>query len=195
MLFAFGQLGMPAAMTFMAGRRGSVRSLERIGLGLTVAISLAIAVVAIAALPFLESTVLRALGGGDVTTSDDLLRVVLAAVPMLLLTQFGAGILYTHGLNRPYNRIQVMVAVAMLILTAILIGFVPFGVSGAVAAYLIANGAGALAVVWEVHKLARASGRGGPASGWPSRRSPNTGSSSIRRASPLLQLSGRRPAP
>ena len=155
MLFAFGQLGMPAAMTFMAGRRGSVRSLERIGLGLTVAISLAIAVVAIAALPFLESTVLRALGGGDVTTSDDLLRVVLAAVPMLLLTQFGAGILYTHGLNRPYNRIQVMVAVAMLILTAILIGFVPFGVSGAVAAYLIANGAGALAVVWEVHKLAR----------------------------------------
>ena len=154
MLFAFGQLGMPAAMTFMAGRNGSVKSLERIGLGLTVAISLAITVVAIAALPFLESTVLRALGGGDVTTSDDLLRVVLAAVPMLLLTQFGAGILYTHGLNRPYNRIQVIVATAMLILTAILIGFVPFGVSGAVAAYLIANGVGALAVVYEVHKLA-----------------------------------------
>jgi O-antigen/teichoic acid export membrane protein len=166
MLFAFGQLGMPAAMTFMAGRGGSVKSLERIGLGLTVAISVAITAVALAALPFLESTVLRALGGSDVTTSDDLLRLVLAAIPMMLLTQFGAGILYTRGLNRPYNRIQVAVATAMLILTAILIGFVPFGVSGAVAAYLIANGAGAVAVVYEVHKLAKREegSAGGPVS-------------------------------
>jgi O-antigen/teichoic acid export membrane protein len=165
MLFAFGQLGMPAAMTFMAGRGGSVRSLERIQLGLTAAISLAIAVMAIAALPLLETTVLQALGGSDAKTSDDLLRVMLAAVPMLLLTQFGAGILYTHGQNRAYNQIQVAVAAAMLILTTILIGFVPFGVSGAVAAYLVANGAGAVMVVYEVHKLAkRTTDSGGPVS-------------------------------
>lgn len=154
MLFAFGQLGMPAAMTFMAGRGGSVKSLERIALGLTAAISVAIAALAIAAMPLLKPTVLRALAG-DASTSDDLLRVVLAAVPLLLLIQFGAGILYTHGLNRAYNKIQVAVAAAMLILTTTLIGFVPFGVSGAVVAYLVANGVGAIAVVYEIHKLAR----------------------------------------
>jgi O-antigen/teichoic acid export membrane protein len=154
MLFAFGQLGMPSAMTFMAGRGGSVKSLERIALGLTAAISVTITLVSLAALPFLKPTVLRAMAP-DATTSDDLLRVVLLAVPLLLLTQFGAGILYTHGLNRAYNRIQVAVAAAMLILTTALIGFVPFGVNGAVAAYLVANGAGAIAVVYEIHRLAR----------------------------------------
>ena len=155
LLFAFGQLGMPAAMTYMAGRGGSVKSLQRIELGLTAAISLALAAAAIVALPVLETTALKALAGSDATASDDLLRLMLVAVPMLLLTQFGAGILYTHGENRAYNRIQVAVAAAMLILTALLLGFVPFGVSGAIAAYLIANGAGAIAVVYEVHKLAR----------------------------------------
>jgi O-antigen/teichoic acid export membrane protein len=154
LLFAFGQLGMPSAMTFMAGRGGSAKSLERISLGLTLGITAAIAAVAIAALPFLEGTVLRALGGSSATTSDDLLRLVLLALPMLLLTQFGAGILYTRGLNRAYNRIQVATAGAMLVLTGILIGVVPFGVSGAVVAYLVANGFGAVAVVYEVHKLA-----------------------------------------
>jgi O-antigen/teichoic acid export membrane protein len=164
MLFAFGQLGMPSAMTFMAGRGGSVKSLERIALGLTLAISLSIAAVAIVALPFLKSTMLRAMTSGS--TSDDLLIAMLVAVPLLLLTQFGAGILYTHGANRAYNRIQVVVAAAMLILTAVLIGFVPFGVAGAVAAYLVANIAGALAVVYEVHKLAKSSAGsvGGPVS-------------------------------
>jgi O-antigen/teichoic acid export membrane protein len=164
MLFAFGQLGMPSAMTFMAGRGGSVKSLERIALGLTLAISVSIAAVAIVALPFLKSTMLRAMTSGS--TSDDLLIAMLVAVPLLLLTQFGAGILYTHGANRAYNRIQVVVAGAMLILTMVLIGFVPFGVGGAVAAYLVANFAGALAVVYEVHKLAKSStgSAGGPVS-------------------------------
>src|ERR1035437_6807878 len=80
MLFAFGQLGMPSAMTFMAGRGGSVRSLERIELALSVAISLAIAVLVLAALPWLKATVLHALAGDTTGTSDELLLVVLAAV-------------------------------------------------------------------------------------------------------------------
>ena len=156
MLFAFGQLGMPSAMTFMAGRGGSVAALQRIAIGLTIALSLALSAVVWAALPFLQETVLRALGGGS-TASSDLLILLLTAVPMLLITQFGAGVLYTHGLNRAYNRIQLLVAGSMLILTGILIGFVPFGVGGAVAAYLIANAIGAVAVLFEVNRLARRS--------------------------------------
>jgi O-antigen/teichoic acid export membrane protein len=157
MLFAFGQLGMPSAMTFMAGRGGSVAALQRIAIGLTIALSLALSAVVWAALPFLQDTVLRALGGGSTTASSDLLKLLLAAVPMMLISQFGAGVLYTHGLNRAYNRIQLLVAASMLILTGILIGFVPFGVGGAVTAYLVANALGAVAVLYEVNKLARRS--------------------------------------
>jgi O-antigen/teichoic acid export membrane protein len=157
MLFAFGQLGMPSAMTFTAGRGGSVAALQRIAIGLTIAQSVAVAAIAIAAMPFLQDTVLRALSGNSAAASSDLLIVVLAAVPMLLISQFGAGVLYTHGLNRAYNRIQLLVAGSMLILTGILIGFVPFGVGGAVAAYLVANGIGAIFLLYEINRLARRS--------------------------------------
>jgi O-antigen/teichoic acid export membrane protein len=154
MLFAFGQLGMPAAMTFMAGRGGSVRTLERISIGLTFAISVCVAAVAIIALPVLTSTVLVALGGGR--ASDDLLKLMLLGVPLLLLTQFGGGILYTHGRNRAYNRVQVLVAAMFLVLTLVLVGVAQLGVAGATVAYLAANGIGAAAVAIEVHKLAAA---------------------------------------
>ena len=144
-------------MTFTAGRGGSVAALQRIAIGLTIAQSVAVAAIAIAAMPFLQDSVLKALSGNSATTSSDLLIIVLAAVPMLLMSQFGAGVLYTHGLNRAYNRIQLLVAASMLILTAILIGFLPLGVGGAVAAYLAANAAGAAIVVYEINKLARRS--------------------------------------
>ena len=155
MLYALGQLGMPAAMTFLAGRGRSLVSLERIGLWLTVALSLAIALVAIAALPLLERTVLQALAGGQVTTSDELLRAALLALPMQFLTQFGSGILYTRGHNRVFNLIQVAEAAALVVLTLVLIGFAPYGVPGALTAYLVVNGVAAAAVAYQVHRLAR----------------------------------------
>ncbi|MGA3058021.1 MAG: polysaccharide biosynthesis C-terminal domain-containing protein [Candidatus Limnocylindrales bacterium] len=162
MLFAVGQLGMPAAMTYMAGRGKSVVSLERIALGLTIAISVVLALAAIIALPLLRDSVLRAFG--QVTTSDDLLRAVLISLPCQLLMQFAAGILYTRGYNRAFNRIQVAQAALMLILTLLLVGVIPLGVPGAVAGYLIASCAGALAAVFRVRRLARLpEGSAGPA--------------------------------
>ena len=56
--------------------------------------------------------------------------------------QFAAGILYTRGHNRAFNGIQVGQAAFMLILTLILVTVIPLGVTGAVAAYLIASCAG-----------------------------------------------------
>jgi O-antigen/teichoic acid export membrane protein len=154
-LFAVGQLGMPAAMTYMAGRGRSVVSLERMALGLTVAISVVLAAAAIIALPLLRDSVLRGLSGSQVTTSDDLLRVVLIALPCQLIMQFAAGILYTRGHNRAFNGIQVAQAALMLILTLLLVGVFPLGVPGAVAGYLVASCAGALAAVVQVRRLAR----------------------------------------
>jgi O-antigen/teichoic acid export membrane protein len=164
MLFAVGQLGMPAAMTYMAGRGRSVVSLERMALGLTVAISVVLAAAAIVALPLLRDTVLRALSGSQVATSDDLLRVVLIALPCQLIMQFAAGILYTRGYNSVFNRIQVAQAALMLILTLLLVGVFPLGVPGAIAGYLAASCAGALAAVARIRRLARrAEGAKGPA--------------------------------
>jgi O-antigen/teichoic acid export membrane protein len=162
LLFAVGQLGMPAAMTYMAGRGKSVVSLERIALGLTVAISAVLAAAAIIALPVLQDSVLRAFSPGK--ASEDLLRVVLIALPCLLLMQFSAGILYTRGYNRVFNGIQVAQAALMLILTLLLVGVVPLRVPGAVAAFLVASVAGAAAAVYEVRRLARRpEGSTGPA--------------------------------
>jgi O-antigen/teichoic acid export membrane protein len=155
MLFAIGQLGMPPATTYMAGRGKSVVSLERIALGLTLAISMLLVLGAIVALPVLQDSVLRALSGSQVNTSGDLLRLVMIALPCQLLMQFATGILYTRGYNRVFNRIQVAQAALMLVLTFVLVGVVPLGVTGAVAAYLIANLAGAVASVYEVRRLAR----------------------------------------
>jgi O-antigen/teichoic acid export membrane protein len=162
LLFAIGQLGMPAAMTYMAGRGKSVVSLGRIALGLTVAISVVIAAAAIIALPVLQDSVLRAFSRAK--ASEDLLRIVLIALPCLLLMQFSAGILYTRGLNRVFNLIQVAQAALMLALTLLLVGVIPLGVPGAVAAFLIASIAGAVAAVYEVGRLARRpEGSAGPA--------------------------------
>jgi O-antigen/teichoic acid export membrane protein len=155
MLFAIGQLGMPAAMTFMAGRGKSLVSLERTGLWLTVTVSAVISIAAIAAVPILQGSLLKALGGSDVSTSDDLLRLVLMVVPCQFMTQFAAGILYTRGHNQFFNRIQVLQAASLLLLTLILIGFFPFGVTGAVMAYLVTSVGGAIAAGYEVHRLAR----------------------------------------
>jgi O-antigen/teichoic acid export membrane protein len=162
LLFAIGQLGMPAAMTYMAGRGRSVVSLERIALGLTVTMSAILAAVAIIALPVLQDSVLRAFS--QAKASEDLLRVVLISLPCLLLIQFATGILYTRGWNRVFNRIQVAQAALMLILTFVLIGVVPLGVAGAIAGYLIANLAGAAAAALVVRRLARRpEGSAGPA--------------------------------
>ncbi len=162
LLFAIGQLGMPAAMTYMAGRGKSVVSLGRIAVGLTVAISAVLGAAAIVALPALEDSVLRAFS--QAKASEDLLRVVLIALPCLLLMQFSAGILYTRGLNRVFNLIQVGQAALMLALTLLLVGVIPLRVPGAVAAFLIASIAGAAAAVYEVARLARRpEGSAGPA--------------------------------
>jgi O-antigen/teichoic acid export membrane protein len=133
-------------------------------LGLTVAISVVLAAAAIIALPLLRDSVLRGLSGSQVTTSDDLLRVVLIALPCQLIMQFAAGILYTRGHNRAFNAIQVAQAALMLVLTLLLVGVFPLGVPGAVAGYLVASCAGALAAVVQVRRLARRpEGAQGPA--------------------------------
>lgn len=155
MLFAVGQLGMPAAMTYLAGRGRSLVSLERLALALTAAISAILGLASILALPVLLDSVLQALSGTHATTSQELFRLVLIALPCQLLMQFAAGILYTRGHNRIFNGIQVGQAAFMLILTLILVTVIPLGVTGAVAAYLIASCAGALVAVYEVHRLAR----------------------------------------
>jgi O-antigen/teichoic acid export membrane protein len=154
MLFAVGHFGLPAAMTYMAGRGRSLVSLERVGLVLAVTVSIVIALAALAILPFIQGSVLRALGGSE-GTNRDLLRVVLLVIPCQFFTQLSSGILYTRGHNRVFNLIQVAQAASMLILTLAMIGIVRTGVEGAVWAYVMSNIAGAAAAAYQVHRLVR----------------------------------------
>ncbi len=59
MLNALGQLGLPAALSFFAGRGRSLRQLQRLSLILTIGLSAILVGAALAALPWLSSTLLK----------------------------------------------------------------------------------------------------------------------------------------
>ncbi|HYM83427.1 MAG TPA: polysaccharide biosynthesis C-terminal domain-containing protein [Candidatus Dormibacteraeota bacterium] len=147
-LFALGQLGLPSAINYFAGRGSSIPDLIRWSVVLTVAFSIAVIGTTLIALPFLETNVLRA-------APPDLLRLVLLTIPVSTLATFGGSILYGRQAIRAYNVILVGQSAASLVGIVALVGILGLGVAGAVATSIIVGIIGATAVMREVVRLSR----------------------------------------
>lgn len=129
MLNALGQLGLPSAMSFFAGRGRSVRDLQRLGWLLTVSLSAVLVGVTVLALPWLQRTVLQ-------PVPLELLLVSIASVPFQFATAFAGSTLIGRQRLRTYNLVVVAQSVLMLVGVVILVGLLDLGVAGAILSYV-----------------------------------------------------------
>lgn len=158
MLFAVGQLGLPASMTFFSGRGRPPRDLVRIGAFAGGFVAASLIGLAWLALPFLETNLLA-------EAHDQDLRIALILLPIQLTTAIGQGLLFGRLRTRRYNISQITVSASALLLVLILVVGLGLGVTGAVIAFVTASGLGALIVITEVIRLVASSDQG---SGEPS---------------------------
>jgi O-antigen/teichoic acid export membrane protein len=154
MLAAVGLFGLPGAVNYFAGRGASMKSLIRATYASTAVLSVLLVGVVWFSLPVLETSILRA-------APDNLVRVILLAVPLGILTTFGGSLLYGRQAVRVYNLIQISLAAVSLILVVVLVWFLRLGVNGAVAGAVAITVLTAVAVMVAVHRLGRSS-PGGP---------------------------------
>ena len=147
-LATLGQFGLPSAMSFFAGRGRSTRTLQSLGFLLAIGLSVTLLLGTLAALPWLEQTVLRA-------APDDLLRLSLFSLPFQFLASFAGAILIGRQVMRNYNVILVVQSVLTLGLIALLVGVLRMGVFGAVLANLILAGVTAAATMNELRRMNR----------------------------------------
>ena len=148
LLFTLGQFGLPSAVTFFAGRGRSVRSLRRQTIRLTLVLASAMIVAGVVLLPAFLATVAHSASATE-------FMLGLLALPILLASSLGGAILYGRQAIRNYNLIQVGQAIASFAAIVTFVGVLGLGVAGAISAYLLANGAGAAAVLFEVRRLDR----------------------------------------
>jgi O-antigen/teichoic acid export membrane protein len=153
MLAAVGLLGLPGAVNYFAGRGASMKSLIRATYAFTAVLSVLLVGVVWFSLPVLETSILRA-------APDNLVRVILLAVPLGILTTFGGSLLYGRQAVRVYNLIQISLAAVSLILVVVLVGLLRLGVDGAVAGAVTITVLTAVAVMVAVHRLGRSSPAG-----------------------------------
>ena len=146
--FAIAQLGLPAAMTFFAGRGRTLASLRRVGLITAGATSAGVLALLLALLPYLESTVLR-------TAPDGPLRLMLVALPIQFALSMTSSLLYGRQVVRNLNLILIGQGLVALTAILVLVGAVDLGVEGAVAAYLISSALAALLLMLEVRRLGK----------------------------------------
>lgn len=153
LVFTFGQLGLPSAVTFFAGRGRSIHSLRRSTVRLTVAVSVVALVITVPLLPMFL---------GSIASSATLPEIALGlvALPLLLAAGFGGGILYGRRAIRVYAVIQVLQAAVSLVAVLVLVWLLGLGVEGALGAYVVSNGVGAVAVLWATRRLDAATGQG-----------------------------------
>ena len=151
LVFTFAQLGLPSSLTFFASRRRTLASLRRAGFLVGSSIAFVAVVLTVALLPAFEGSIARSATGGE-------LLLGIAALPVLLLSSIGGGILYGRRRIRTYTLIQVAQSAASLVGVVIIVGLLHGGVLGAIGAYVLANGLGAAAVVREVWRLDPAGG-------------------------------------
>ena len=148
MLNALGQLGLPSALSFFAGRGRSLRQLQRLSLILTIGLSAILvgaALVALAAVPWLSSTLLK-------PVPADLLLISIASLPFQFAAAFAGSILIGRQRLRNYNLIVVAQSVLMLVGVALLVGVLRLGVAGAIMSYVAIAIVAAIATAVELHR-------------------------------------------
>ena len=146
MLNALGQLGLPSAMSFFAGRGHSGRALQRLGWGLTAALSLLLVGAALLALPWLSVAFLA-------PVPYELVLVALASVPFQFATAFAGSTLIGRQRLRNYNLIIVAQSSLMLIGILVLVWVLDLGVAGAIASYVAVAVGAAVATAIELNRM------------------------------------------
>lgn len=147
-LVALGQLGLPSAVSFFAGRGRSGASLQRASLLLVASLSIVLVAAALLALPWLQGTLLRAAPG-------ELVRVALISLPFQFLGSFVGSALIGRQVLRNYNLILVGQSLLMLVLIVLFVGILGLGVLGAVVANVATAAAAAVATTIELRRTVR----------------------------------------
>lgn len=139
-LFALGQLGLPSALTFFAGGGRSIASLTAAAAGVGAALAAVLVIGSLVALPVLQPAFFA-------SAPLVLLQVATIALPIQLAASFFGSILWGRQLVRPYSRVLASQSVGWLLAVIGLVGVARFGVTGALAAYLLVTALGAVAVI------------------------------------------------
>lgn len=148
MLMALGQLGLPSAISFFAGRGRSGRDLERLALLLALVLSLVLVGVTALALPWVASTLLE-------PAPEELLAVSLAGLPFQFVAAFTGAALIGRQRMRNYNVILVGQSLLMLALVVVLVLVLDLGVTGAAISYASVAVATATATAIELRRVVR----------------------------------------
>jgi len=143
MLFALGQLGLPAAFSFFAGRGRNGSSLFRYALTLGIAMPVLLLLTVALVLPALEASVLRDAPG-------DLVRVALLSLPFQFLASFFGAILIGRQSFLIYNAVLIAQSVASLAFVVVLVGAADLGAAGAVIGNVTVAAGGAAVVLFAV---------------------------------------------
>lgn len=155
MLNALGQLGLPSAMSFFAGRGMRIDELQRLGWILTAGLSVALVGGTILLLPILTATVLQAV-------DEELIPLALASVPFQLSTAFAGSALIGRQEMRNYNLIVVAQSALMLVGVVVLVGWLDLGVAGALISYVAVAVVAAVATAVELSRVVRSAPPEGP---------------------------------
>ena len=140
-----GQLGLPNAFSFFAGRGRSGARLLVLGLLLSGGLSIVLLAVALVALPFLADTVLRA-------APLDLLLLAIVTIPFQLVAAFAGATLIGRQTMRNYNLILIGQSMLMVVLIVALVGVAGFGVAGAIVSTIVVAAATAAATIVELRR-------------------------------------------
>ncbi len=146
-----GQLGLPNAFSFYAGRGRSGARLLTLGLLITGGLSVLLLGGILLALPLLAGTVLRA-------APFDLLLLAAFTIPFQLLAAFAGATLIGRQTMRNYNIILIGQSVLMVLLIVALVGIAGLGVTGAVIATIVVAVATGLATAFELRRSVAADG-------------------------------------
>jgi len=155
MLNALGQLGLPSAMSFFAGRGMRLDQLQRLGWALALALSAVLVGGTILLLPILSRSVLQPVAG-------ELVLISLASVPFQFATAFAGSTLIGRQRLRNYNLINVAQSALMLVGVVVLVGGLDLGVGGALVSYVTVAILAAVATAWELARVVRSEPSDGP---------------------------------
>lgn len=155
MLNALGQLGLPTAMSFFAGRGMRLDRLRRLGWLLTVVLSLGLVGGAVILLPWIRTTLLP-------TVPSELVLVSLASLPFQFATAFAGSTLIGRQRFRNYSIIVVAQSAAMLLGVLVLVGLLDLGVAGAIASYVGVAVLAGVATAVELNRVVAAEPADGP---------------------------------
>ena len=128
-LLVLGQLGLPSAYGYFAAR-GMTRGLVRDAAIVALVLAGASGALAIAMLPALRETVLRALPDRDALLG-------LLALPLLFLATFGQSIVLGRLVVRPFAVVSIANVLGATVALVFFIGVLGLGVEGAIVAFLL----------------------------------------------------------